>query len=175
MEARAWIGDNPAVIGEQRDGGPVPGSYWVEAGSLLAGPYPDGPGHVEALLGVGVDLFVDLTREDEGWIRYWLNLPEGRHRRFALWDFAAPSEEAMERVLRFLTEHLRQERTIYLHCKGGRGRTGTVVGCYLVEDGRTGGEALAAIREWCGHPHSPETDEQKDMVRRWSPRLGRPI
>jgi protein-tyrosine phosphatase len=173
VEARVRIGDNPWVLEEEREAGPLSGSYWVESGRLLAGPYPDGPGDVEALLGVGVDLFVDLTREDEEWMRYWRELPEDQHRRFALLDGAAPSEEAMDYLLRLVSEQLTQGRIIYLHCKGGRGRTGTVVGCYLVEHGRTGGEALATIRRRCGHPYSPETDEQKDMVRGWRPRLGR--
>lgn len=146
---------------------PIAGAYWVEPGRLLAGPYPERPSDVQALLGASVDLFVDLTRDDEGWIAYWSDLPKGSHHRFAFWDFAAPSQEGMRLVLRFLAERLREGRTIYVHCRGGRGRTGSVVGCYLVERGFTGPEALAALRRWCGHAHSPETEEQKDLVRRW--------
>ena len=36
-------------------------------------------------------------------------------------------------------------RTVYLHCRGGIGRTGTVLGCYLVRQGQTAEEALASI------------------------------
>jgi hypothetical protein len=25
------------------------------------------------------------------------------------------------------------------------------------------------VRTWCGHDHSPETDEQRDFVRGWRP------
>ena len=35
---------------------------------------------------------------------------------------------------------------MYLHCWGGVGRTGTVVGCWLVRHGRTGDEALGSSR-----------------------------
>ena len=33
-------------------------------------------------------------------------------------------------------------KTVYVHCWGGVGRTGTVVGCWLVRHGKTGDEAL---------------------------------
>jgi len=50
---------------------PLPESYWVEPGRLLAGEYP---GHfdeestrkrIDALLESGVDTFIDLTGPDE--------------------------------------------------------------------------------------------------------------
>jgi hypothetical protein len=148
--------------------GPIAGSYWVEPGRLLAGPYPDRTADVEALLDAGVDLFVDLTCDDEGWPDYWSGLPAGSHRRFSFRDAAAPPREAMERVLDFVAESLREGRTIYVHCRGGRGRTGSVVGCYLVADGVEAAEALAALPKWCGHPRSPETDDQLELVRTWS-------
>ena len=61
----------------------------------------------------------------------------------------------------------------YVHCWGGRGRTGTVVGCHLIRPGLASGEAaLAAIerlrrKEETADKPSPETDAQRDMVRAW--------
>ena len=53
--------------------------------------------------------------------------------------------------------------TLYLHCWGGVGRTDTVVGCLLCEQGLTAVGALDVIdRKWqsmekrCQHPTSPE-------------------
>jgi hypothetical protein len=62
--------------------GPLPGSYWVRAGRLLAGPHPGSSdpdtmrAWIDRLRAVGVTFFVDLTqvggRED-----YSPLLPEG--------------------------------------------------------------------------------------------------
>ena len=130
----------------------MPGSYWVEP-RLLAGPYPR---DLDALLIAGVDLFVDLTEESEGLPRYWNEL---EHRRFPIADFTAPSAEILDAVLAFLAQQLAAGRTVYLHCRGGRGRTGCVVGCYFADRGL---DALALL------PHPLETDEQLDLVRRRS-------
>ncbi|MBA3406233.1 MAG: dual specificity protein phosphatase family protein [Gemmatimonadaceae bacterium] len=37
--------------------------------------------------------------------------------------------------------------SIYVHCWGGVGRTGTVVGCYIVRHGRTGDDALGEVND----------------------------
>jgi protein-tyrosine phosphatase len=63
-------------------------------------------------------------------------------------------------------------RPVYVHCRGGRGRTGTVVGCYLVRHGLTGQGALERIKELrrnepTGHLPSPEAREQVEMVLSW--------
>jgi arsenate reductase (thioredoxin) len=140
------------------------GTYWVEPGRLLAGPYPDDAG---AFAGAGVTATVDLTCEDEGWPDYWTATPGLEHRRVELRDFAAPSEWQMRCALGEIDELLRAGRVVYVHCRGGRGRTGSVVACYLIEQGANADEALATVRERSGSPSSPETDEQRSMVRAW--------
>ena len=84
------------------------------------------------------------------------------------------SREEMARILDAIDEALGDGRTAYLHCWGGVGRTGTVVGCWLVRHGRTGDEALAQIAEWWQgvekayrQLRSPETPQQHAYVRDW--------
>jgi hypothetical protein len=62
----------------------------------------------------------------------------------------------------------------YVHCWGGVGRTGTVVGCLLREQGFDAAAALAVIeRKWRSmakrdrHPNSPETPGQVAFIERW--------
>ena len=57
----------------------------------------------------------------------------------------------------------------------GVGRTGAVVGCWLVRHGRMGDAALQQVAEWWQGvervwliPNPPETPEQKAYVRKWT-------
>lgn len=87
-------------------------------------------------------------------------------------DVSVPHTSAMMiGILDALDTAIADGHTIYLHCWGGIGRTGTVVGCWLVRHGMTGDEALSTIaHHWQGvakrvyHPRSPETDEQHAYV-----------
>ena len=167
---------------------PIPESYWVLPGRLLAGEYP---GHydevatrrrIDSLLEAGFDLFIDLTMPHE-------NMPydgilgaeadayevAAAHLRFAIGDFGLPTTAQMNSILDAIDDGLRSGRKIYLHCWGGIGRTGTTVGCYLVRQGRTGTEALEQLAAWWRsvpksiyHPHSPETAKQTEFVRHWA-------
>jgi hypothetical protein len=156
---------------------PVPRSYWVRPGALLAGEYPahEDPGwtqvRLERFRAAGVTVFVDLTEEGE--LGPYGDLLAGwaTHRRFPIRDFSCPSEEEMSATLDAIDAMLERE-TVYLHCWGGTGRTGTVVGCWLVRQGLAPAEALAAIAELrrqtaYGERRSPETDEQWAMVLGW--------
>ncbi len=65
---------------------------------------------------------------------------------------------------------------MYVHCWGGIGRTGTVVGSWLVRHGVMAPEQaldllteLRASDRGAGHRRSPETPEQRAFVRRWRP------
>jgi protein-tyrosine phosphatase len=60
---------------------------------------------------------------------------------------------------------------VYVHCWGGVGRTGTVIGCWLVRHGLDDGDAVRSIgilrRQIPGSRGSPETPGQIALVRSW--------
>ena len=157
--------------------GPIPSSYWVDVGRLLAGEYPSEPGEAEAeekralLRAAGIDFFLDLTEEDE-LPPYDGAIAPLEHRRMCIQDFSCPSPDEMTAILDTIEDALERGRRVYLHCWGGIGRTGTVVGCWLVRHGRSPNEALELIAErrrdtpdaW---RRSPETDEQRAFIASW--------
>lgn len=150
---------------------PFPDSYWVHSG-LIAGHYPrKEKQEISALLAAGVTLCIDLTEAGE-LLPYSPDLPGGiEHLRMPIRDFRVPIPQRMELILQALDSMLAEGRTVYLHCHGGTGRTGTVVECHLVRRGLTGEEALLEIGRLrmaagCGCK-SPETKAQRVMVRQW--------
>jgi hypothetical protein len=98
-----------------------------------------------------------------------------QYHRFPIPDRSLPqSVEYMYRVLDVLRDNETQGRISAVHCRGGIGRTGMVIGCWLVQSGKAknGEDALNMIaREWqtvekCTRfPHSPETGPQFEFVR----------
>jgi hypothetical protein len=160
---------------------PIDDSYWLSPGRLLAGEYPGAARDDEArrklrrLAWSGVDVFLDLTEPGEYGLRpYAPLLPAGAvHRRMPIADQDVPDPDGMRAILDALGAALADGRVVYLHCFGGIGRTGTVAGCWLVEQGLSGGRALehiAALRAGTpdGGRRSPETDEQLALVLGWA-------
>lgn len=48
-------------------------------------------------------------------------------------DFTPPSLGDVQRAVDFIQQHASCGRTVYVHCKAGRGRSGTVVLCWLIK------------------------------------------
>lgn len=157
---------------------PTGESYWVAPGELLAGKYPGttdlvGPSRLEALLAAGVTLFLDLTEAHELDPYAFLLDGEVRHVRMPIPDMGVTTHEQMRRTLDLIDRERARRGTTYVHCWGGAGRTGTVVGCWLVRHGLDGEAALARIATlradtpalWLD---SPQTAEQRAMVRAWT-------
>lgn len=174
---------------------PHPLSYWVMPGRFLAGAYPGSPDISETrqrmvrLLESGVRRVINLMEENE-LDRYGrLMTPYGeilceiaRDRGSGIWqtrmpvrDLGVPSTHQMKVILDEIDWAVSHYVPVYVHCLGGVGRTGTVVGCYLVRHGLSGDMALKRIAELRRNtPHgdypSPETEVQRDMVRSWRER-----
>jgi protein-tyrosine phosphatase len=156
---------------------PIPGCYWVEPGRLLAGEYPGAWDAAEAaarlrrFCSCGIELFVDLTEEHE--VEPYDHLLDGaRHERRPIADFGTATNADYRATLDAIDEALAGDVRVYVHCRGGLGRTGTVVGCWLVRHGKDGGDAVARIASLRrGTPHatspSPETPEQRGVIAGW--------
>ncbi|GAB4251808.1 protein-tyrosine phosphatase family protein [Deferrisoma sp.] len=180
--------------------------YWLVADQIAAGPYPGSPepgtarAKVRWIAGQGIGAFVDLTEPgeltqlgplvpyDDALAEVAAETGNGLERlAFPIPDMGAPTPETMVRILDAMDERLRAGRRLYVHCLGGRGRTGVVLGCYLVrhaprllgtdDPAEAPERALRAIvdrRRAFGMPFagdSPQSEAQFQMV--WSWRVGR--
>jgi hypothetical protein len=163
----------------------MPGFYWVERGRLLGGEYPGAhsPAQTQArlkfLLAKGVTYFLDLTEPGE-LPPYDALLPAGgRHIiyvRKPMRDHSVPAPAAMAEILEYLQRALGAKHCVYLHCRAGIGRTGTVMGCHLIQGGMSADQAVEHLNQlWRDggrgvvYPQTPETDQQLEFVRAWRP------
>jgi hypothetical protein len=121
---------------------PIEHCYWGVPGKFLAGEYPrnldphSSARKIKALLASEITAFIELTREDDRLLPYSSMLKGAVYHNFPIADVSIPdSPEVTVAILDAIDEHLREDRVIYLHCWGGTGRTGTIVGCWLVRHG----------------------------------------
>ncbi len=182
---------NSAKLPIQR---PIENSYVVPDTQLIAGEYPGSPPYhsvhvrntkLSAFLDAGVTAIVDLTAPKDRLVPYEPALREMakgrgielRYDAFPIPDMNVCDDKQMCRVLDAIDEHLAAKRVVYVHCWGGVGRTGTVVGCWLVRHGKMGEEALAEVSRLFAtvsadkrrrHPEgSPQTAKQREMIEEW--------
>lgn len=165
-----------------------PDAYWVIPSRLLAGEYPahfeddaETGRMVRALVDHGVTTFLDLTTTDDGLPPYEHHLPSHARRiHHPVPDMDVPTPAHLATILDELDAALESGETVYVHCWGGLGRTGTVVACHLVRTDRVEGtQALATLQDLRRgirkeRLESPQTGAQRMMVAMWhlrDPRL----
>ncbi len=175
---------------------PHDNTYWVEPSRLLAGEYPGSDRSETAAarlleyLKCGVTDFIDLTTPGElepydhllERLAAPLRIPVG-YCRMPIRDMDVPRDPGeMTAILDEIDRRIDQGGTVYVHCWGGIGRTGTVVGCYLVRQGLTGKSALSQLaRLWpqmtksAWYQTTPQTPEQHEYVRAWRESIHRVV
>jgi len=163
---------------------PIPNSFWIEPGRILAGEYPGGPSEEEtrrrldAFVKAGVSAFLNLTRPGE--LPSYdselpRKLPDGRrilHLNKPLEDHGLPQSRAqMEDILFELDRILDQGDLVYVHCRAGIGRTNMVLGCWMRRHGMTGAAAITQLnRLWKANarsatwPRIPEANQQQYVL-----------
>jgi ADP-ribosyl-[dinitrogen reductase] hydrolase len=165
-------------------------AWWVEPGRLLAGEYPgrfihsEATIHLSMLADAGIDTIVDLTDEADGLEPYadeWARIAAERGRdlrrcHHPIRDVGVIDQPGYHAIVADIERELGEGRAVYVHCWGGVGRTGTVVGCHLVDAGVLDTDVDARLRELRAgtskaHRSSPETEAQRAVIRR---RAGRP-
>ena len=169
---------------------PTSSSYCIVPNHLLAGAYPGDPDPVEhrrkvqALVSSGVRLFVNLMEEGETnhagdpFVPY-TDVAQQLCRdvtcvRHPIRDLSVPTPAQMCAVLDAIDHALNSGKAIYVHCWGGVGRTGTVVGCWLLRhrlaESSNVLDVLRLLRQQDqerGQRASPETPAQQRFVLAW--------
>ncbi|HWQ46130.1 MAG TPA: dual specificity protein phosphatase family protein [Longilinea sp.] len=170
---------------------PFSNSYWVEPDKFLAGEYPiqnedeeRSQRKIDSLIRTGITTIIDLTQpwdaEEYASLLEKEAVQSGKtveHQRFGINDFSTPDPNLMVTILDAIDTAIDNGKMVYVHCVGGFGRTGTVVGCYLVRHGMSGEAALEHIhnlRRYTAHwwKSSPESADQRDFVKKWKEPAG---
>jgi hypothetical protein len=168
-------------------------AWWVEPGAVLAGEYPaersGATTKLDILVDHGVRSFVDLTTPDDPLAPYAPQLSaiaearalDLRHARFPIPDLGTIDLDGYRAIVAHVRAEVDEGRPCYVHCWGGIGRTGTVVGCLLAAAGQDADAdadavlaTIAQLRDGTRKVgrRSPETDAQVEVIRAW---LARPL
>jgi photoactive yellow protein len=146
--------------------GPAPGIQWVLPG-LLAGM--SRPGLVR-------DLAEDLAALRRMGLSTVVTLEEQAHNaqalrdagffqiHFPIEDMRAPRREEALRLAERICQLLEQGIGVVVHCKGGQGRTGTILGLCLMLRGHSYHQAVELLRQL--QPRYIETEEQLAFLER---------
>ena len=180
---------------------PFPRSYWVIPGLLLAGEFPGSKNQDEArtkirkLVDCGIRQIINLMEPDEtdhsgnSFNNYDLITTEIADDRsvsvnclqFPIADLNVPAENTMEEILDAITDAIDHGKPVYIHCWGGVGRTGTVVGCFLMKNGLANRSnvlrLIADLRknDPKSYRTSPENEAQCKFVESWLDKDKRPL
>ncbi len=157
--------------------------WWVIPGRLLATQYPGAQDpqkaarKIRTLLDAGITSFVDLTEAGE---ITWGGAPmvpyddglAARYERFPIRDTGVLADAGYDPILDHIRAELDSGEAVVVHCWGGKGRTGTVVGCWLIDEEGLGYpevlERMQELREGTCEAHHPvpDTPEQAAVLRR---------
>lgn len=172
---------------------PFRNAYWVEAGRLMAGEYPlaytqaASESRLKSLFDHGIRRIIDLTEPEEirrlgprhpGYAEIVDKTAqqagvEATYTSMPIRDFDAPHRKDLVHILDVIDASISAGCPVYVHCWAGIGRTGTVVGAYLVRHGHPPDMTLLeTIRKMRVHTdtalmESPQSREQRDLIFSW--------
>jgi tetrapyrrole methylase family protein / MazG family protein len=132
---------------------------WIVDEVLAIGPYPC-QSEIESLHQQGFRAIIRLTEEPrlnyqppEEWIDY-LHLP--------IIDYGLPTIEQVAQLLRHISFYRLVGAKVYMHCRAGYGRAGTMAALYLVSTGESPQRAIRMVRS--KRPGTIETEAQQAMI-----------
>jgi ADP-ribosylglycohydrolase/protein-tyrosine phosphatase len=157
---------------------------------LVAGQYPGSRGRIThtlkmaGIVNLEIDTIINLMELDElerftpyqKALKHVIQNLKIHH--LPIRDMDIPDDQTLQRILDTMENDIENAKRVYVHCWGGHGRTGTVIGSWLVKEGMNAEEALDKIKKQrlltsFGDAPSPQTPEQIDVIKRLSITLGR--
>jgi hypothetical protein len=100
---------------------------------LYGGEYPYSSDDIKEFIDLGITtsiclveyIFTDYPNEVK------IKNTDFKLLHYPIRDFSVPSKAFMTSILDKIDELIANGESIYVHCQGGHGRTGTVIGCWL--------------------------------------------
>lgn len=136
---------------------------WVDDHVLL-GALPTGD-HVPQLKQLGIGGVINTCREYCGPLDHYkeagieqLYLPTI--------DFVPPTIEFIRDGVAFIDRHVASGSKVYVHCKAGRGRSATIVMCYLISKGMSAEEAQSLLL--AKRPHVSKKLAEREVVKQFA-------
>lgn len=175
---------------------PYERSYWVVPGKLIAGHLPSAQNgdidehlfRLNRLIVVNIGAVINLMEKSEighNGLPLWdyseplKKLADVQNHnlsiiRMPIPDLGIPSKTRMTEILNMIDSFNKDKRMVYIHCWGGIGRTGTVVGCYLLRHGLANHKNVLEFIKYLrrstpfSERPSPETQEQREFILGWN-------
>ena len=99
------------------------------------------------------------------------------HKKICIEDFTAPTLDQIDEFVRFVEAKLTEGKKVLVHCYAGRGRTGTMLGAFLIQRGMSAEAAIREIRERAGEAYGTVRGviepEQEETLRQYEHRVRR--
>ena len=162
---------------------PIRNSYKVMEG-IYAGEYPreyddkKSINKIKQFKRFGITHFIDLTEEGELRPYDQMLASPMQHIRFPIQDVSVPANiESVKALIGQIHGILNESdrNKVYIHCWGGVGRTGTIVGCLLSHQHNYDyNETMGALKKAfsdcpkSAYRETPETKEQRDFIARYA-------
>jgi atypical dual specificity phosphatase len=143
------------------------GFSWIDKPNLAALAQPESADDLAWLRRNGIDVLITLTEDPLP--RTWVNDAGLMAVHIPVVDMEAPSARQLQLAIDTIDRAKRSGMGVAVHCTAGKGRTGTVLAGYFVNQGLTAAEAIEKVRGL--RPRSVETDAQERAVEELERRL----
>ena len=91
----------------------------------------------------GVRTIISLLEDPVGLDEY------EKHNFNSMWfpvaDHGVPTPDQMMKLVEYIDKQLNESNSVAIHCKGGKGRTGTILAAYLIAKGASYEQAMSQI------------------------------
>lgn len=132
---------------------------WIIKGKLAGSSMPLSVEDIEFVKNENISAIVCLVEEDEIEIqdnehntgmKAYINILKEKQIELLhspIKDFNAPTIDQTEFILNWIKQKLNENKKVMIHCKGGQGRTGTIIAAFLIREyGYTADEAITTVR-----------------------------
>jgi atypical dual specificity phosphatase len=140
---------------------PKPSGFsWIEPPLLAASAMPYEQDELVWLRQQGIDILLSLSEDPPS--HRWIDEAGLMLVHVPVLDFEAPTQAQFDKCLSVILRGRESKMGVCVHCRAGKGRTGTVLAAYFVSKGLSAREAIAHVRNL--RAGSIETPEQEQAI-----------